>query len=306
MEAACRNKSVPFSTLTLKVDSPYVIEQLGSKPKFWFRMQGDDQPWLFKYTRINTGEDWSEKIASEIAHLLGIPAAQVELAMFMDKRGSASRSFVERDKGFGLIHGSELLAGRVLGYEKSKQWHQNNHCINNIISAMQLTFTPRQQRQQLRMLAGFIVLDAIICNTDRHHDNWGLLRGPFGRGKARHQVAPSFDHASSLGRELREERCKAMLVDHKGIERYVMRGRGGIFWEESSAKGENPLLLAIKAAKAYPKYFDHWMHKLNELNPEDISGIVERVPVRYMTGVSKEFSLRLMSYTINKLKEAAL
>lgn len=294
----------PYPILKLKVDSPDVIEQLGSKPKFWFRMQGDNQPWLFKFTRENTGEDWSEKIASEIAHLLEIPAAMVELAKFMGKRGSASRSFVETDKGFGLIHGSEVLAGRVLGYEKSKQWHQSNHCINNIISAVEQTFTLRQRRQQLRTLAGFIVLDAIICNTDRHHDNWGLLRGPFGRGKARHQVAPSFDHASSLGRELGEERRKATMLDPKGIERYVMRGRGGIFWEASDAKGENPLLLAIKAAKAYPKYFYPWMQKLSELNPEDISGIVERIPVQYMSREAKEFCLRLMTYTVEKLKEA--
>ncbi len=294
-----------YKIIKLRVDSPDVIEQLGSKPKFWFRMKEDDQPWLFKFTRVNTGEDWSEKIASELAHLLGIPAAQVELAMFMEKRGSASRSFVEKDKGFGLIHGSEVLAGRVLGYEKSKQWHQSNHCIKNIITAVELTFTPRQQRQQLRTLAGFIVLDAIICNTDRHHDNWGLLRGPFGRGKARHQVAPSFDHASSLGRELGDERRKAML-DPNGIERYVMRGRGGIFWEDSDAKGENPLLLAIKAAKAYPKYFYPWMQTLSELNPEDISGIVGRVPVQYISNEAKEFCLRLMTYTFEKLKEATL
>ena len=133
-----------YKIINLRFDSPEVIEQLGSKPKFWFRMQGDDQPWLFKFTRENTGEDWSEKVASELAHLLEIPAARVELAMFMGKRGSASRSFVVTTQGFGLIHGSEVLSGRVIGYEKSKQWHQSEHCIKNIITAVELTFTPRQ------------------------------------------------------------------------------------------------------------------------------------------------------------------
>jgi hypothetical protein len=65
----------PYPILELKSDSPEVIEQLGSKPKFWFRIEGDEQPWLFKFTRENTGEDWSEKIASEVAKLLGKPAA---------------------------------------------------------------------------------------------------------------------------------------------------------------------------------------------------------------------------------------
>lgn len=294
-----------YKIIRLRFDSPEVIEQLGSKPKFWFRTSDDEQPWLFKYTRENTGEDWSEKIASELAHLLEIPAAQVELAMFMGKRGSASRSFVFTTKGFDLIHGSEVLSGRVLNYEKSKQWHQSQHCIKNIIKAVELTFTPRYRIQQLRTLSGFIVLDAIICNTDRHHDNWGLLRGPFGRGKAKHQVAPSFDHASSLGRELADERRKAML-DANGIEKYVMKGRGGIFWEESDEKGENPLLLAIKATKAYPTYFSPWLQRLKRLNPKDMSGIVERVPVICMSNEAKEFSHQLMVYTVKKLIEATL
>ena len=58
-----------FPIMQLRSDSPDVIEQLGSKPKFWFRLEGDEQPWLFKFTRENTGEDWSEKIASEVATL---------------------------------------------------------------------------------------------------------------------------------------------------------------------------------------------------------------------------------------------
>lgn len=295
----------PYPVHILNFDSPEVIEQLGSKPKFWFRLSDDDQPWLFKYTRENTGEDWSEKIASELAHLLEIPAAQVELALFMGKRGSASRSFVLTKQGFDLIHGSEVLSGRVLDYEKSKQWHQSQHSIKNIITAVEATFTPRQRIQQLRTLAGFIVLDAVICNTDRHHDNWGLLRGPFGRGRARHQVAPSFDHASSLGRELADDRRKALLKSND-IERYALKGRGGIYWKESDEKGENPLLLAIKAAKEYPSYFAPWIQKLRKLHPEDMAGIVERVPVICMSKEAREFSHRLMTYTVDKLKGATL
>jgi hypothetical protein len=255
----------PYKIIKLKSDSPEVIEQLGSKPKFWFRISDDEQPWLFKFTRENTGEDWSEKIASELAHLLEIPSAQVELASFMGKRGCASRSFVEKEKGFALIHGSEVLAGRVLGYERSKHRGQSDHCVKNIITAVEKTFTPRRRTQQLRTLAGFIVLDAIICNTDRHHDNWGLLRGLSVQGKTIHRIAPSFDHASSLGRELNNDRCKAIL-DNNSIDKYILRGRGGIYWNTSDNKAENPLLLAIKTAESYPAYFQLWIHKLKELD----------------------------------------
>lgn len=294
-----------YPVLDLQVDSPEVIEQLGSKPKFWFRIEGDEQPWLFKFTRENSGEDWSEKVASEIAKLLGIKAAIVELAMFEGKRGCASRSFVRTAQGFDLIHGSELLAGRVLGYDRDKRWHQSDHSIGNIITAIEKTFPSRMQIAELRMLAGFIVLDAIICNTDRHHDNWALLRGPSAEGRTVREIAPSFDHASSLGRELRDER-RHMIQEQGSITNYALRGHGGIYWSNGDARGENPLELAIKAAAAYPNYFRPWLHQVRELKPNSFDGIVDRVPPNWMSVEAKKFCLALMYKTVERLRAIEL
>lgn len=299
-------EATPFQILELRVDSPEVIEQLGSKRKFWFRLPGDEQPWLFKYTREMTGEDWSEKIAAEIAKLLKIPAAQVELAIFMGHRGCASRSFVETRKGFELIHGSEILAGRVLGYAKDKQWGQSDHCLAKIIVAVEQVFSEGERRQHLRTLASFIVLDALICNTDRHHDNWGLLRETGPHKKTLHSVAPSFDHASSLGRELLDERRERMLLDRQGLDRYVSRGRGGIFSAPSEPKGENPLHLAIKAAHDYPAYFSPILSHLHQLQEDELCAIVNRIPVEWMNELAKTFCCRLLSTTLRQLKEVRL
>jgi len=290
-----------YPVLNLEVDSPEVIEQLGSKPKFWFRIEGDEQPWLFKFTRENSGEDWSEKIASEIANLLGIKAATVELALFEGKRGCASKSFVRTTHGFDLIHGSELLAGRVLGYDKDKRWHQSDHSIGNIITAIENTFPTRRRIAELRMLAGFIVLDAIICNTDRHHDNWALLRGPSAAGSTVREIAPSFDHASSLGRELRDER-RHVVQEQAGLMRYALRGRGGIYWSSNDERGENPLLLAVKASAKYPSYFRPWLQQVRELKANCFDGIVDRIPPNWMSVEAKRFCLALMRETVEKLR----
>jgi hypothetical protein len=212
---------------------------------------------------------------------------------------------VETKKGFDLIHGSEVLAGRVLGYQKEKQRHQCDHSIENIIAAVENTFPARKRIAQLRTLAGFIVLDAIICNTDRHHDNWGLLRGPSVQGKTAHRIAPSFDHASSLGRELRDEKRKLMLSQNL-MERYAGKGSGGIYWKETDVKGENPLELAIKAATDFPNYFRPWLLKLKELQFEKMNGIVERVPLEWMSLEAKQFCLKLMSVTVERLKKIQL
>jgi hypothetical protein len=55
------------------------VEQLGTKTKFWYR-DAQGVLTLFKAEERGTGEDWAEKIACELAELLGIPHVHYELA----------------------------------------------------------------------------------------------------------------------------------------------------------------------------------------------------------------------------------
>ena len=97
----------------LQVDPNSLVgdEQLGSKSKFWFAYE--DALWLFKQARDNTGEDWAEKVASEIARCVHVEAARVELAQYLEHRGSASLSFVAKEEN--LVHGNEILGGQIFG-----------------------------------------------------------------------------------------------------------------------------------------------------------------------------------------------
>jgi hypothetical protein len=61
-----------FDVVAIADDVQDNLEPLGTKPKFWFRTEAG--VWcLFKEARPNTGEDWAEKIACELARLLGLP-----------------------------------------------------------------------------------------------------------------------------------------------------------------------------------------------------------------------------------------
>jgi hypothetical protein len=193
-----------YPIITIDPNTVEDEEQLGSKPKFWFRHEG--RRWLFKEVRPNTGEHWAEKVAAELAALLKVPAAHVELAQYLDRRGCAVESFiVDRRREF-LVHGNELLAGAVTDYDMQKRFRQSDHTLANIIRAVETIFAPGPERiQAAERLCGYLTLDALIGNTDRHHENWGLFMavattadGVLGVAKA--EVAPSFDHASSLGR----------------------------------------------------------------------------------------------------------
>ncbi len=290
----------------LSTDSPILTEQLGSKPKFWFRSQEDDQEWLFKFTREGTGEHWSEKIAAEVAAWMGVPAARVELAEFTGKRGAASLSFVRRKEGFDLVHGDELLAGHVTGYERDRVFRHSGHSIHNILDAVTKAFPDTDLRHdQLCRLAGYVVLDALIGNTDRHHQNWGMLRRQTESGTIEQEIAPSFDHASSLGRNESDERLERRLRDNQ-VLRYLRKGRGGIYWTSSDAKGANPLDLTEKAARKWPKFFEPWLQRIHQLDESRFFGIVNKVPDDWMSPTQKKFCLALLASSCSELKRISL
>jgi len=66
----------PYAIINLPPDARSRVEQMGTKEKFWFK-DVDDIWWLFKYNQRGHGDDWSEKIACEIAGKLDLPHAHV-------------------------------------------------------------------------------------------------------------------------------------------------------------------------------------------------------------------------------------
>lgn len=86
--------SDPFPIIEVPLDASQDIEDLGTKEKFWFR-----HPYLgcclFKKARLNTGEDWAEKIAAQLCKLLGLPHAEQELAIYKGEKGTVSPSFLQ-------------------------------------------------------------------------------------------------------------------------------------------------------------------------------------------------------------------
>ena len=270
-------------------------ETLGSKPKFWFS-RGQER-WLFKEARESTGEDWAEKIAAEVATALDIPAAKVELADFAGRRGCASRSFVNTSRGQALIHGNEVLGGLVVKYDPAKRLRQSDHNLENIYLALTKLFGKSGRGPVLTQLAEYLVLDALIGNTDRHHENWGLLlelpsavsTSPEGQVKLAISVAPTFDHASSLGRELLDPARDRLVAEHK-VASYVRRGRGGVYLTGTDRHGANPLELVEHGVLAYADYFTPILRRIHQTSVDRLIETVDGVPNSRMSVAAKNFA----------------
>lgn len=286
----------------IEVESDWTTnkEDLGSKTKFWYIKPDETVHWLFKYPRKNTGEHWAEKIASEIAACLNIKHANVELAQFEGKRGSVSESFSNGDHE--LVHGNQLLEWVVQGYLPETRFGQSDHTLNNIWRVIEKFFAkPIGVIRAKNQFSGYVILDALVVNTDRHHENWGLLRKRE-NDSWRGSIAPTFDHASSLGRELLDPHRDRLLMEN-GVGNYAEKGRGAIFWSEDDRHGPSPLELARLAFKSYPEDFRPALAKLNSLNKNLITDLVNSVNDEWMSHSAKKFAIALMHYTLEQLRE---
>jgi len=269
------------------------IEQMGSKRKFWFTEQGNNLSWLFKYNRDNTGEDWSERIAAEIAELLNIPHAEVQLATCEGKRGIISKNFTDNSKN-ALVHGNELLGLLIPEYPLRQKYKLSKHSINNIMGALSKEYiivpsglSPEIDKPK-ELFLGFLMLDALIGNTDRHHENWGILLFP-----EKTELAPTFDHASSLGRELTDDRRKQLLSNPSHFNQYCNRARSAIYLTDAAPTP----LLTIDVFNEFAKGCSSrnlWLDKLSKISDNSLKDCVEKVPSIIIGSDSKNFIEKLL------------
>lgn len=275
-------------------------EFLGSKEKFWYRQPGEGgRDWLFKFPQPNTGQHWAEKIAAEIAGRLGIRHARVELAVADARRGSVTESFA--GPGVDLWHGNQVLTGADHSYDREATFRHSSHTLKRIWDALEHVFTnPDWARRAKLKIADYIVLDAVIGNTDRHHENWGILRRRV-RARLIGRMAPSFDHASALGRELLDERRK-LLLDANRVGGYVAKGRGGVYWSEADGRAPSPLELVRRAADGYPDFLSRALGRLEALNEPAVRAIVRRVPADWMSPLARQFAIALVLYNLSELR----
>lgn len=303
-------KLIVFPIVAVPEKAPEHWEQLGTKKKFWFR---DSQRGycLCKFGRPNTGEDWSEKLAAEIAEVLGIPHATYELATWKDERCVISPSIVPA--GCTLITGNELLASNKPSYSSGVRWFkQSAHTIEAIWDVLEQSacerplnwVSPTAIRTARDVFIGYLMFDTLIGNTDRHDENWALIHEPEEAVGRRH-LAPTFDHASSLAcHETDANRVDRLTTRDRGrtVEAYADRCDSALYDARESGR---PLrnLEALKVATSSNKVFEFWRHQLEGIDEKRIDIMLSVVPGDRMSGAAKAFARRMVLHNRQRILE---
>ncbi len=300
-----------FPVFVVPDDAPVRSEAMGSKDKFWFSR--NDERWLFKQVRPGQGEDWAEVLAAALADFLGLPRAHYELARWRGERGVVTRRF--SPDGFDLVHGNELLAQGDPSYprEGPRYVRTPQHTIaavagvvgaNGVLLPLDWP-VPAGVQSPLDVFAGYLLLDAWIGNTDRHHQNWGLI---VRRSDGSRFLAPTFDHASSLGANLREqERARRLAARDPAfrVEAYVRRPkvRSALFLNAGDAQPLGLVDAFLAWSRSAPTTL--WTQRLAAIETPEVDALVGRVPSGVMSGPAKDFARAMLSATRRRILESA-
>jgi len=280
------------------------LEQLGTKSKFWYA--DGNRRMLFKVGRPNTGENWAEKVACEICKLLGLPHAHYEFATWGDKKGVITQSFVPPDAR--LILGNELLAHLIKDYDDSIRYGLRQHTVRRVMVVLSSPIvklpinwhTPGLIFEKAAdVFVGYLLLDVLISNQDRHHENWGLVI----MGENVH-LAPTFDHASSLGRnETDNNRHNRLKTKDRGnsVEEFVKRAKSALYDTPTNAKALTTLEAFEEAFKIRPDACRYWLETLCGINNNAYFEIFAQIPEGEISEIGIEFALKRLECNTNRL-----
>ena len=281
------------------------IEQMGTKSKFWYTDSKTKEEFLFKSIHTEDGngnpverkgEDWAEKIACEIASKLNIPHAHYDLATYQGQRGIRSKNFT--NKGDNLFFGNQLIEEITSKIKIPLESGQKSQKIERIIVILQrIIKNPPPNWQPTKNITtaidvflGYLMLDTVISNQDRHNENWAML---IKKDNSVH-LSPSFDHAASLGRNESEEEMHERLTTNnkeRKVPHYVKRCKSYFYNDDKRLK---TLDAFIMFSYFRPKAALEWLSKLEQFNCHEVKNIINKIPSEIMTDTAKDFCLSII------------
>ena len=273
-------------------------EGAGGDEKLWLADQSD-RLWLFKprteHATWAQGEDWAEVAVSDVARRLGVPAAHVDLAVRLGRRGSVSRNL--RPAGWELQHGALLLTELLPGFvTRSKE--RSGHTLDNVQTVLRDVAPPADvaDLSSFDVFTGFLMLDALVANQDRHEENWAVLRPLPGAGVV--TLADSYDHGSSLGFNLTEGR-RQLHLERGDVPAYAARARAQRF--DQASDGQRTLVElargALRRCSAVAR--DRWSDALARVGDDELGGVIDRIPD--LSDVTRMFATELLTTNRGRL-----
>jgi hypothetical protein len=244
-----------------------------------------------------------------------MPHAEYDLADWDSPTGSV-RGVVTPNfcpLGAALTLGNELLSEADPGYAQGQvsKFRVQAHTVERVLRMLERRnpcfplewANPASLADAVDVFVGYLLLDAVIGNTDRHHENWGIVCLP----ERSVHLAPTFDHASSLGCHLLDDkRAQRLRTGDRNFDvaAFASKARSALYRLETDTKALLTHEAFFGAAAHRPAAGRYWLERLDGLNEPEIAIIMNNVPRDRISDTAVEFAQRLIVINKNRLVEA--
>jgi hypothetical protein len=159
-----------------------------------------------------------------------------------------------------FVLGGDILQAKIEGFERKKGRQQNFQSIIEIL----LDPFWKLEKNWLENWVKILTFDALIGNTDRHPDNWGIILENFDLvlqssdvEKLTSRMAPAFDNGTSMGYE-QLEKALYKFKQQAYLQKYVNKGKPHLKWslEEDYGSRSNQAKLLNRIMHTYPHLRD--------------------------------------------------
>lgn len=298
------------------------VEAAGTNSVVWLRDPLDKgRAWLHKSTttpsstNLEQGEDWAEVASTQVAAALGVPCAETRLCTRDGRRGSLSLSV--KPDGHDLNEGRVVLLGAAVpGYiphvEGKKavdparpRVKRPGHSLANIKMALDGVSAPPgfsgpPSLSGFDVFVGYLVLDALVANRDRHEQNWAVLRPQLLGDLDR--LAPSYDHGGSLGYNLSDAERERRIGDPSALKDWARKGTAHRF-EHLPPPHSLVDHAAAGMSMCSPEAAEWWQGRLANLDLTDLSTTLEH-GVPGMSDLATTFTNKLLNLNLRRLQDA--
>ncbi|WP_422885698.1 hypothetical protein [Providencia stuartii] len=209
--------------------------------------------------------------------------------------------------------GNEVLHNHTPGYPKpvsdvEKQVRVREHTVARVLSCLENKILPPifhnydiSGLTSGDVFCGYLMLDVLISNQDRHHENWAIMQDD---QSGKRYLCPTYDHAASQGREMtdREKNERLNTKDiNRSISKFVTKARSELFRTQKDTKRLLTIEAFEEAVKTRKEVMNFWISKLHDLNDECLKDIFARLDEKCISEVSRKFAFEMVKENRKRL-----
>ncbi len=265
-----------YSIKNVNIDFNFIQDEhivKGSRRKRLVISNGNEIA-MFKYEHDDyiCSEACSEKMAYEIARVLGYECAKIDLAK-------------DDDNKIGVLNyyfSNRITAPHtdIVAYlNKNKDERKYYYTISNIKSVLDDI-----DNNLFKDFIKIMIFDALIGEQDRHEENWGITERD-----GKYFISPLYDNGDSLLREFKNPlNFKQYHNGPKDFNAFINRSKTIIYKEDNKNKYKHFELIKYLYER-YPQYVIPELDNLKKLTDEIINNIVNKVPDELLTNEHKNY-----------------